>query len=699
MSRVSRHLGLVLALAVFAAPQRAVAQDDVKELFDQARGLLERGEKQDALRAFQRVLAADPSHEQAFELFMSTEREVVLQLLVEGGDFELVAKRFLERARAGQRELQRDESAIAEAVAAFFAADDAVERRTALNTIRANHGEYAVPALSAPLGDESAGDERVFAMAALSQLGSGAVLPLIEALTSDNAFMRRNAATVLGMTGDPRAGAMLLHLASTDSDLLVQAEALKAAGKCGASGRTAVDLFLLHGDLYHRRDMSVLRDIDYSDVVWSMEGGELVSKDVPRSIYNNELAKRAYYRALAARPDSLDALAGIARESVDIHAKLEALAAAGEDVEALLAQAGEGSLAVAAAGTDALDRALTWSVQSDDTATGGRIARVIAQVAARPTSGLQAALRSGSAGLAGEAAVALAHIAAAGNAGVDAEVVAALGEAAGREVVRIAFVVDGDLDRASAVVKALTDRGVLAQHIASGALGVATISQLPGVDVVLVGDRLPDITSDAVIKALQENGSFGATPIFFMSADEELASAYGDRVAGSITDVADLSALDEVFDANLEGDRAQADELSANAAGALAAIARGGRSDLGGALASLAAASGRRDGVAIPAMHALGQAGGAAQAGALLAVATDGDRSDEARIAAADAIGAIAARAPLGGDVADALRGMLNGDASLAVRTAAARAVGRLGLGASDRAGIVESVRVSVSAE
>jgi len=700
MSRVSRHLGLVLALAVFAAPQRAMAQD-VKELFDQAKDLLERGQKEEALRAFERVLAADPSNDDAFQLFTSTENELVLQMLVEGGEFEKVALRFMERARAGKRELQRDEAAISAAMDEFFGASDAVQRRQVLNTIRANHGEYAVPALVAPLADESDDDRRLHAMIAFRQLSSNAVLPLIEVLNSENAFQRRNTAIVLGHIGDPRAGAMLLHLSTTDSDLMVQAEALKAAELCGAKGRAAADMFLLHGDLYHRRDLSVLRDIDYSDVIWSWTDGELVSKDVPRAIYNNELAKRCYYRALSSRPDSLDALAGIARESVDIHGKLESLVAAGnDDVEPLLALAGEGTLAVAAAGTDALDRALMWSVQSDDTATGGRIARVLAQIATRPTQGLSAALRSGSAGLAGEAAVALAHIAASTNAAVEPSVVTTLGEAASREIVRIVYVVDGNLERASAVVAALSSQGVLAQHIASGALGIATIAQLPGLDVVLVGDRLPDITADAVIRALQENLSFGETPIYLLTADEELAGAFGDRVKGSFADAAGLTALDEVFEANLEGDRAQADALAANAAGALALLAQGGRSNLSGALEALGRAAARRDGVAIPALQALAQAGDASQADALVAVLNGDDRSDEARIAAANALGAIAGRGgSLGENVGEALRGVLSSDASLPVRQSAARAVGRMGLGATDRASIVESVRINVNAQ
>ena len=65
-----------------------------------------------------------------------------------------------------------------------------------------------------------------------------------------------------------------------------------------------------------------------------------------------------------------------------------------------------------------------------------------------------------------------------------------------------------------------------------------------------------------------------------------------------------------------------------------------GSTDVSGAADALAGAiEGRRDGVAVPALHALGHVAGADAAGDLLAIIQDGGASDAVRVAAADARG------------------------------------------------------------
>ena len=51
------------------------------------------------------------------------------------------------------------------------------------------------------------------------------------------------------------------------------------------------------GDDYHAGRASVLRAIDYSDVVWSFKDG-LVATPCSRAVYADELSKNAYYGAL-----------------------------------------------------------------------------------------------------------------------------------------------------------------------------------------------------------------------------------------------------------------------------------------------------------------------------------------------------------------------------------------------------------------
>jgi HEAT repeat protein len=654
------------------------------------------GRKQESLDAMRRLLASDPAPEDVYSVYLATDYDVLSSFMAEGDEFTQVAKRFLERASLGRKALENDADTINGLVSQYMGSEDGVERMQILAQIQAAHGEYATPRFVNFLADDDDPDRVNKALTGLVGLGGRAVLPLIATLDSTNATQRMNAALALGSIGDPRAGATLLGLAQTDEVDIVRTAAGDAAARCGSTG-DPVALLIQLGDDYHHRRANVLRDYDYSDVVWTMDDRSLVSSPVPRAIYNNEIAKNAYYAALSIDPNSMDAQAGIARESVDIQSKLAALESAGQDVSALAEKAQAGMLAVMSAGPGALDRALGWSVAAGDTATGARIAQQLGGLASAPVASLSAALVGGGASMAGEAAVALAHIAVRTQGAASAEVVSALGTAAGRRVVKVAIVIDGDAQRAAGLISALDAQGVLGQHAGSGVQGLVMLGQLAGVDAILVGDDLSDVTTDAVIAQIRQMPAYESTPTFLLTANEDLSDAYGDRIQGSFAGADGIDALSSVFEAKLDDSRARADALSGRAAGALAALATSGRTDVSSAMGGLMSAiDGRRDDVMVPAMAALGTIGNSGAVDGILAVLSNGDASDAARMAAADAIGSIGSKVALSGTVQEALRSVLGSDASLDLQSAAAQAIGRMQLEATDRAGVLESVRVRV---
>ncbi|MDF1837449.1 MAG: hypothetical protein P1V35_06265, partial [Planctomycetota bacterium] len=202
---------------------------------------------------------------------------------------------------------------------------------------------------------------------------------------------------------------------------------------------------------------------------------------------------------------------------------------------------------------------------------------------------------------------------------------------------------------------------------------------------------------DAVLVNIADNTAMAQTPVFMLTESEAIGEAYADRLAGVISDVADISALDSVFEENLTGDRAQADRLAAHSAQALAELAAAGH-NIGGTLDALASTLAHRpDTVCIPAMHALGLAGTSAESAGLLAVLTDTARSDAARSAAGDAIAGILGRHNVDADSIDGLRSVFVSDASLGVRSAAGRALGRFSLSAEERADLMRRVRSTVT--
>jgi HEAT repeat protein len=314
MTGLRRNLGLVIALAALSAPSFATpSQDDLKSTFAQAVELYRRGKNDEALAALQKAVASEPTQEAAYELWKETDYRDWRDLLTEGGQFEIATKRLIELARLGRKAIANDEAAIQPLVLKVVADGEALDRRAALNRLSADHGEYAVPYLLPYLSSENTDENRrVLAMHALTQMDSDVVNPLVETFASEDRVLRRNVAMVLGNLADRRTAGYLLAAASSDADDTVRTAAGESAARVGAKG-DAVGAFLALGDAYHHSRAEVLGPRGTSDVVWSYADGKLTPEAVPQAIFNEEMALRAYSRALAADPSSTAALAGLAR--------------------------------------------------------------------------------------------------------------------------------------------------------------------------------------------------------------------------------------------------------------------------------------------------------------------------------------------------------------------------------------------------
>jgi HEAT repeat protein len=699
MTGLRRTLGFAIALAVFSAPSwaavRGLSADEISDTFKQGVDLLERGHKDEALKAFQKVLAMSPNEEAAYSLWKETDYSTWRDLLVEGGQFELAAKRLIQLARVGRKAHQNDAESIKTLVGQVLNNQDVLARQKAVRSLSSLHGEYAVPYLLPLLSGDGDEDKRVIAMHTLAQMDTDVVLPLIEALNVTEPAQRRNVAYVLGNIGDPRAAGALVWTSTHDTDESVRKAAREAADKMRAGG-DALSYFLKTGeDYYYKRD-TVLRDQDYSDVIWSLKDGQLVSTPVPRFLYNDELSKRAYDNALRANPNSTEALAGLARAYVDERTKIDLLEKAGKDVGEWKNRAEESLLAVNAAGVDALDLALRKSVTTNDSSTASALCRVLGPMCKEPVESLRMAIVSNDGPTRSEAAVALGMIAARNGQSADPRVINILGEAAGREIVRLAMVIDGDAPRAKEVAALLEKSGMLTQVWNSGAKGLAMLRRSPTLDVVLVADTLPDITTQQVLDDVKSDDRWSSVPIVILTkSPDDVTKLYGDKIAGVMAG-GDTKSVEAVLSKGIGGDRALADDLSMRAAATLDRLAHSDHNDLGPVLAALMSTlPSRPDGVIIPAMHALGAAGGAAQTGGLIAVLADEKHSDEARVTAARAVADI-----LGGDANAVtpeslaqIEAVVSSKASVAVRNAAAHCLGLVHLDPAARAELMHKLR------
>lgn len=700
MIGLRRALGLFVSAAAistsswaFAPAALAYAPDELSDTFATVIDLLQRGKKDEALAQLKKVVAMSPDQKAAYELWKSRDYADWRDLLVQGGDFELAARRLIDLARVERKALQNDKDAILALVKTATTSEDAVERRKAARTIAADHGAYAVPYLLPLLAEGGDEERRILAMHTLSQLGHDATVPVAEALKSDSPMLRRNAAFVLGNLGSSHGVAALQHVAASDPDPVVRQSASDSLVRLKAQG-SALTNYLAAGEAYWRRSDVALKRGEAGDVVWDWKDGQLVGTTIPRALYGSEMSKRAYYDALRVDPNSTAALAGLARAYVDGQTRIDAMVAAGQDVGAWKDAIGATLIAVNGAGVEALDVALQSSVEAGDAATAAALCRVLGPLAPAPTSGLRSALAANDGAIRSESAVALAQIASRSGSSAGADVVAALGESAGREILRLALVVDGDAARANALAESLRGLGTYATVADNGALGLVIVRRAPALDVVFVADSLSDITTAQIVDEVRGDERTANVPVIVVTKDKDGAAAtYGDRIAGTSTGAEDLEAAKPALSTELAGDRALAVTLAARSATALAHL--GEQDDMGPALSGLTLATTRDDATAIPAMAALGARGTASQAPALLAALADESRSEEARSAAGAALARVVSR---NGSALDAeglakVEGVVRSQAPMSVREAAARVLGSGTLSPADRAKLLEKLR------
>ena len=676
-----RKLGLWLAAAMLTAPA-ALAQD-LKATFNQAVDLLQRDRKAEALVKFQAVLAMSPSADQAFELWNETPESVWLEIRREQGDFELVAKRIGDLVTSARKARANDAEAIQKLIT-DLRVDDPIARGAAIRQLSANHGEFAVPHLLGWLSDTGNEQHCITAIQALSEMNTDVVVPLCEALASDNAFLRRNIAMVLKKVGDPRSAGALASMAKGDTDGACRTVAGEALTKVKSSGDACRD-FCTMGEDYHMRRDTVLADYQWSDVVWNWADGKLVATETPHALYGDEMAKKAFRNALKNDGSCADAHAGLARAYAGQLASSEALAGAGTDVTAWAEKLGGNHLMLGFIGPAALDAALAKSIAQGDSGTAVVLVRALSEGSPAPTAAMGAALNAADGSIRAEAAVALGNMSTWGKCKASGAVINALGMVASREVVRLAFVIDGNAARSAQVSDALRAAGMHVNTASNGVLGLSMLRRMPGLDLVVIADSLVDVTTHQVIDEIKTEPAFAKAPVFILSdAPDGVAEAFGDKATGALANPSDVSAVSAAMAGSMGAERDRADVLAGQAAALLAQLAGNG-SDISSTVEALGGALGRIDSVATPAAYALCSAGGANQVAALTAVVSDSARSEGVREAAGHALASIFGRGVASGDAAKALMDVAHSDAPLSVRKAAAQALGNIQMSAADR--------------
>jgi HEAT repeat protein len=676
---------LVLGLCMVLTLDGYAQDEDLEVRFQDGVNLYNRGQLDDALKTFQAILAENPSHELAFKFWNKAGHQVFLQMLLERGEFENVAKRFIELAGTGRKEKQEDAERIQELVSQVVGGDQR-ERTEALMALMADHGEFSVEHMYNELASDDL-EARINVMTGLVRIGEEGVLPLIEVLHADDAMIRRNAAAVLGNIGDSRALAALKAMMENDEDGLnkdVASESLEKILEKDAAGLPASsDLYLDLAKGYLNRDESVLKPYFSSRVVWKWRDGQLTKTPVHPGLLNLELAEEACYQALRYEPGSSKALTYLAFTYAAQKAEVDAARmAAGDDPESLPEALVDAALKlqsanrlVAMTGPDALNEALEFALQGGHSLPAVNLIWILSRAGTR-TPALETALKAESKLVQYAAAIGLA------NMGVHTpDVVRTLVSALQESAVRNVLVVDDQSNTRNVLVSELNKAGYFAVGAENGALGLMRVKAYPKKDLVILRVGLGDITTDKVVYEMA-SGDTADVPIMLLVEEanlEEVKGIWEGKVTGFIGSPTNsgilIPAVQAAMGEAMNEEREQAMSVSGEAAKTLSAINTELLTQHQNALIT---ALDKSDDVKIQVLNVLSNLGDRAALEKVKEIFGNEGAPTEVRVAAANTLGAIFAKmdgAP-DGDVLELLVNAL-GNEEPALSSAAGAALGK----------------------
>ncbi len=718
-------LCLFLAGGLIVSLSGVVQAEDrgrIDSLFEQAKDNWERGHTEQAAQLLKTLLAEDPSHETAYDLLRKAEYQMFLELLKQGGDAKLVAKELLRLAALGEQEKVKDEGAIRILVDKAIHGETYADREEAVRMLVAKHGEYSVPYLYHYLGSNDT-DERVYAILALSELGSEAVLPLVEALNSDDFKVQQNAALVLQKLGDLRAIGGLASLAAHAENAAVKDAAMQAMmglatkcggcrGGCGCQGEsgemTPAGSYIMLAAKYYRRDAAVIRNYDDSYVIWSWKDGKLASRETPRNLYHLELAEEACYDALAEDEANQKARSLLAAVHYAEWGALESLPEdikAQDKVAALTARVWNVLAITAAQGTDTQLGALMIGLKVGDASIA------IGALNALPKTWdgreitmdnpLVAALDAPDKIVRFAAAIAALKLVPMSAFPGSEKVVPIAAQAADAGSARQVLLIEPSAEIRAQSMRDMDKAGVYSVAEATAVAGFRRAKEAGTFDAIIIRANLLNKLALTVVRDLQSDFRTAAIPILISGEGGELDAAkelLGTKVQGFIPAMPlDVVAVKDAASRSLNDDQKRALEVSKAACMALGSIhkahtAFGNFADAEGALDGVIT-SDKPDDIRLAALNALAMIGSVKSTGALVTTFSETANATPVRVGAAGTLGKIFAGTAAPAEVFDALLAGF-GDESQDVRRAAGIALGEMMLTDVQKNAVLTGYRV-----
>jgi len=707
---------MFLILVLVAVPAALITIDHPAQAQEsQAATLLKKGlaqlragdpdSVQAAIKTLRRALAANPSSEEAMAALGRAEWRALINLMASGREGANVAKALMGIAQPILPEKAFDEAELKKLVKTAVTSEDYGSRFDASVSLARVYGEFAVPPLLAYLAS-SKSDYKIQAhITLMNRLGRDAVLPLDEALQSDDAGVRFMVASELGVIGDERSLGAIAEAAG-DADENVRGKAAEAWQKMvakfpWAADMSASDLYLRLARYYYSGSYRVMGYTNRPLVLWNWSGG-LKNQAVPRHLYLLKLAEEAAFDAIRVDPSNGAARAMLARILASEKLASDAMASRADDELSSLYAAGLASAkgTVAAMGFNILSTALGDALDHQDFAVAGFLLQAMPMVygGADFTTDNPVVRAATAESAAARLAAAEAVLRFNGRQRISAfpdpdGFINLVAQAVGEIVPRHVLVVDGNDERRNKLLTDLNTAKYIAFDARTGSDGIVRATRFPGLDLIVLSTDLVDMDPLEVLHRLAGDDRTKDIPVVMVGSSEQAANdkwrgLYKDKVKGlaGVPEGAGMPS-EEFAKVVAESFGSQSPDVKARYAHSANILAALAETDTGNALfnwnalsetltALLASKAPDDPPVKMNALHALANLADPASLGALTAYFAAGDNAAH-KAAAGNAIAAILQANPMGleaQDFAALLKGTQSDDEG--VRTASFAALG-----------------------
>ncbi len=315
-------LSLVAALGLTVLAQEESFGDKVRQLMNEGTDLYKRGKYQEAYAKFEEAFQMKPSSDLVYAYIKRVGEDLVAGMMNSPEpQIRDVGRRLFELAKPGEP-LREGKEVVLKYIEDLKSTDHAVWRNGFWHL--KNFGPYAVRFVMPALADQQQDQFRSRVILLLTEMGVDCSLAVIEALDSKDAFIRQQAAIVLGNIKDERA---IPALKRTVEDANEPPEVKKFANEAlrkiirlkeASEWKKATEYYYELAMKYYYSHSSVILAWQRNYLIWKwdVEKNCLTERKVARMLYNEQLAEEALYDLLALDPEYTDKATGLSAWSL-----------------------------------------------------------------------------------------------------------------------------------------------------------------------------------------------------------------------------------------------------------------------------------------------------------------------------------------------------------------------------------------------